>query len=103
MNADAGNTHLDNRNGDHWCSWNTSKCREAAGVPYFSPHKFRFYGASQMYRAGVPMNTLRYYLGHSTLAMTEHKKSPRILILRLSRNRSGGIRTRDLRLPKTAL
>lgn len=72
MNADAGNTHLDNRNGDRLCSWNTSKCREAAGVPYFSTHKFRFYGASQTYRAGVPMNTIRYYLGHSTPAMTEH-------------------------------
>lgn len=45
---------------------------DAAGVPYFSPHKFRFYGASQMYRAGVPLNTIRYYLGHSTIQMTEH-------------------------------
>lgn len=43
-----------------------------AGVPYFSSHKFRFYGASQLYRAGVPLDTIRYYLGHSTVKMTEH-------------------------------
>lgn len=43
-----------------------------AGVPYFSSHKFRFYGATQLYKAGVPLNTIRYYLGHSTIKMTEH-------------------------------
>ena len=43
-----------------------------AGVPYFSSHKFRFYGATQLYKAGVPLDTIRYYLGHSTIKMTEH-------------------------------
>ncbi|MDE6518307.1 MAG: site-specific integrase, partial [Acetatifactor sp.] len=40
--------------------------------PYFSSHKFRFYGATQLYRAGVKLDTIRYYLGHSTIKMTEH-------------------------------
>lgn len=43
-----------------------------AGVSYYSSHKFRFYGASQLYRAGVPLDTIRYYLGHSTVKMTEY-------------------------------
>ena len=46
-------------------------CKKA-GVPYFSSHKFRFYGATQLYKAGVPLDTIRYYLGHSTVKMTEH-------------------------------
>lgn len=45
---------------------------EDAGVPYFSSHKFRFYGATQLYKAGVPLATISYYLGHSTIKMTEH-------------------------------
>lgn len=45
---------------------------QAAGVTYYSSHKFRFYGATQLYKAGVPLDTVRYYLGHSTLKMTEH-------------------------------
>lgn len=43
-----------------------------AGVPYFSSHKFRFYGATQLYKAGVPLDTIRYYLGHSNIKTTEH-------------------------------
>lgn len=46
-------------------------CKNAE-VPYFSSHKFRFYGATQLYKAGVPLDTIRYYLGHSTIKMTEH-------------------------------
>lgn len=45
---------------------------EGAGVTYFSSHKFRFYGASQLYKAGVPIDTIRYYLGHSDVKMTMH-------------------------------
>lgn len=45
---------------------------EVAGVPYYTTHKFRFYGATQMFKNNVPLNTIRYYLGHSTLQMTIH-------------------------------
>lgn len=45
---------------------------QAAGVTYYSSHKFRFYVAMQLYKAGVPLDTICYYLGHSTLKMTEH-------------------------------
>lgn len=45
---------------------------QAAGVTYYSSHKFRFYGATELYKAGVPLDTVRYYLGHSTIKMTEH-------------------------------
>lgn len=51
---------------------------EGAGVPYFSSHKFRFYGATQMFAHDVPLNTIRYYLGHSTLQMTLHYLRPDI-------------------------
>lgn len=50
-------------------------CKDA-GVPYFSSHQMRFYGATQMYKHGVPLNTIRYYLGHSTLQMTMHYLRP---------------------------
>lgn len=49
---------------------------EGAGVPYYSSHKFRFYGATQMYLKNVPINTIRYYLGHSTIQMTMHYLRP---------------------------
>lgn len=51
---------------------------EGAGVPYYSSHQFRFYGATQMYVNDVPLNTIRYYLGHSTIQMTLHYLRPDI-------------------------
>ncbi|MCH5345082.1 MAG: site-specific integrase [Acetatifactor sp.] len=49
---------------------------EGAGVPYYASHQFRFYGATQMYTNDVPLNTIRYYLGHSTIQMTLHYLRP---------------------------
>ena len=46
-------------------------CKKA-GVSYYSSHKFRFYGATQLYKKGVPLPTIQYYLGHSSLKMTMH-------------------------------
>jgi len=51
---------------------------EGAGVPYYSSHNFRFYGATQMFAHNVPLNTIRYYLGHSTIQMTIHYLRPDI-------------------------
>lgn len=49
---------------------------EGAGVPYYSSHKFRFFGATQMFAHDVPLNTIRYYLGHSDIQMTIHYLRP---------------------------
>lgn len=49
---------------------------DGAGVPAYSTHKFRFFGATQMYEHGVPLSTIQYYLGHSTLQMTMHYLRP---------------------------
>lgn len=49
---------------------------EGAGVPYYSSHKFRFYGATQMYARGIALSTIQRYLGHSTLQMTMHYLRP---------------------------
>lgn len=46
-------------------------CNEC-GINYYPSHQFRFYGATQLYRAGVPLATISYYLGHSNLKTTIH-------------------------------
>jgi integrase len=35
-------------------------------------HKIRFYGATELYDAGVDPEQIRRVMGHTTLAMTEH-------------------------------
>lgn len=51
---------------------------EGAGVPYYSSHKFRFYGATQMYARGIALSTIQRNLGHSTLQMTMHYLRPEV-------------------------
>ncbi len=46
-------------------------CSEA-GVRYLSSHKIRFYGATELFNAGVDPEQIRRVMGHTTLAMTEH-------------------------------
>jgi len=46
-------------------------CAEC-GVRYLSSHKIRFYGATELYDAGVDPEQIRRVMGHTTLAMTEH-------------------------------
>lgn len=46
-------------------------CREA-GVPYYSSHKFRFYGITALYDAGAEEETIRQIAGHTTVDMTRH-------------------------------
>ncbi len=43
-----------------------------AGIRYFSSHKIRFFGATQMFDEGVDPEQIRRMLGHTTLTMTEH-------------------------------
>ncbi len=43
-----------------------------AGVRYLSSHKIRFFGATQLFDAGVDPEQIRRIMGHTTLAMTEH-------------------------------
>lgn len=45
---------------------------EKAGVRYLSSHKIRFYGATELFNAGVDPEQIRRIMGHTTLAMTEH-------------------------------
>ena len=41
-------------------------------IRYFSSHKIRFYGATELFNAGVDPEQIRRTMGHTTLAMTEH-------------------------------
>ena len=45
---------------------------KTCGVKYLSSHKIRFYGATELYDAGVKPEQIRRITGHTTLAMTEH-------------------------------
>ena len=45
---------------------------EAIGIRYRSTHKIRFYACSNLYDNNVDENTIRYYMGHSTIGMTRH-------------------------------
>lgn len=42
----------------------------ACGIPYYSSHKFRFYGASEMYEQNVPEFEISAYLNHSDIETT---------------------------------
>lgn len=53
-------------------------CKEI-GIPYLSSHKIRFTGASMLYDAGVKPIDIQPLLGHSTLAMTQHYISQRVV------------------------
>ncbi len=46
-------------------------CNEA-GIRYLSSHKIRFFGATQLFNAGVDPEQIRRIMGHTTIAMTEH-------------------------------
>lgn len=41
-----------------------------AGIPYHSSHKFRFYGITALYDAGVDERTIQYIAGHTSADMT---------------------------------
>lgn len=43
---------------------------EACGIPYYSSHKFRFYGASEMYEQNIPETEISAYLNHSDIETT---------------------------------
>ncbi len=46
-------------------------CNEI-GIRYRSTHKIRFYTCSTLYENGIDENTIRYYMGHSSIGMTRH-------------------------------
>ena len=45
---------------------------EAAGVPYRSSHKIRFYAVSQMYDMGMDEKDIMALAGHSNVSTTRH-------------------------------
>lgn len=45
---------------------------EACGITYRSSHKFRFYGISAMYEAGISEQSIQYSAGHSDPRTTRH-------------------------------
>ncbi len=45
---------------------------DAAGVPYYSSHKIRFYAVSTMYDKGVNETTIQRLAGHSNISTTRH-------------------------------
>lgn len=45
---------------------------EAAGVPYRSSHKIRFYAVSQMYDMGMAEKDIMALVGHSNVSTTRH-------------------------------
>ena len=42
------------------------------GITYYSSHKFRFYGITRLYEAGVDEEKISYLAGHTTCKMTQH-------------------------------
>lgn len=42
----------------------------ACGIKYFPSHKFRFYGASEMYEQGIPEAEISAFLNHSNIETT---------------------------------
>ncbi|MCR4617042.1 MAG: site-specific integrase [Lachnospiraceae bacterium] len=44
----------------------------AAGVKYYSSHKIRFYGCTELLDAGVPARTVQKIMGHKYASTTEH-------------------------------
>lgn len=47
-----------------------------AGVSYYSSHKARFYGITELYEAGVPEHIIQYIAGHASVSMTQHYNRP---------------------------
>jgi len=45
---------------------------EKCGVKYYSSHKIRFFGATELFNKGVEPEEIRRIMGHTTLQMTEH-------------------------------
>ena len=45
---------------------------KAAGVPYRSSHKIRFYAVSRMYDVGVDEKDIMALAGHSNVSTTRH-------------------------------
>lgn len=45
---------------------------EKAGVRYLSSHKIRFFGATELFNAGVSPEQIRRVMGHTSISMTEH-------------------------------
>lgn len=43
---------------------------EACGITYYSSHKFRFYGASEMYEQGIPEEQISAFLNHANVETT---------------------------------
>lgn len=57
------------------CKYLSDTLREicaAAGVPYYSPHKTRFYGISVLREQGVSEETIMTYTGQRTVEMVHH-------------------------------
>ena len=51
---------------------NLKRFCQAAGVPYYSSHKIRFYAVSDMYDQGVNETTIQRLAGHNNLSTTRH-------------------------------
>ncbi len=51
---------------------NLKKYCEEAGIRYLSSHKIRFFGATELFNAGVDPEQIRRIMGHTNIAMTEH-------------------------------
>ena len=51
---------------------NLKRFCQAAGVPYYSSHKIRFYAVSEMYDQGVNETTIQRLAGHNNLSTTRH-------------------------------
>lgn len=49
---------------------------ENAGIKYFSSHKARFFGITELYEAGVPEHIIQYIAGHASVQMTQHYNRP---------------------------
>lgn len=49
---------------------------EKVGIKYFSSHKARFYGITELYEAGVPEYIIQYIAGHASVQMTQHYNRP---------------------------
>lgn len=57
--------------GNHFNEHLKKYCKEA-GIPYYSSHKIRFYGATALFDAGVNPEQIRRIMGHTSIKMTEH-------------------------------
>lgn len=58
---------------------------EACGIIYRSSHKFRFYGISSLYDAGVAEEKIQYTAGHTDRKMTQHYDKSRNIRKKVSK------------------